>query len=390
MSIRYVVRTLDRPDDVRDLLAYMARFTPDLGLVIIDGSELDAQAQNKAEIARYADRLNVELVSIPPKVNVPERTIAGLEAISDEFVFFGADDDLPCMEFIDEANRLIASGAVSRNDKIFGDQVKMSVLSKDYMNIKKLSVPPAGSDDPMIRLRRLSQHYQPLVYGVFGREALIEEYRMTQDVLMTGPDEYDFSLGERFMGAIAVARGRLHYVPGMAMIRCIKSFRHETVDTGERMPPLFTPRIGERAWQAVRHIARETFGEFDTLDAERQRALIVEVNDLVLGRRGRPDMSTNPRWKKGDAFLRRVFDGVSPEYRQYRERLNFARDCILAAATALYEGLQATPDGSVILPSPKDVEATLAKLKKINASDWRMVLHADSMTTLDLDEAPQH
>ena len=175
MSLRYVIRTLDRPEDLKDLLRYLSDYSPQLGLVVIDGSEKDVQEINRAEISRYANRLSVETISIPSGTPIVERTVAGLRAIPDEFIFVGADDDLPCIEFIEQAEALITSGNVGTKDKVFGDQVKMSLLSMDYIRLKKLSVPDADDEDPMVRIRRLIQHYQPLVYGVFGREALIEE-----------------------------------------------------------------------------------------------------------------------------------------------------------------------------------------------------------------------
>jgi glycosyltransferase domain-containing protein len=385
MSLRYVIRTLDRPEDLKDLLRYLSDYSPQLGLVVIDGSEKDVQEINRAEISRYANRLSVETISIPSGTPIVERTVAGLRAIPDEFIFVGADDDLPCIEFIEQAEALITSGNVGTKDKVFGDQVKMSLLSMDYIRLKKLSVPDADDEDPMVRIRRLIQHYQPLVYGVFGREALIEEYLMTGDVLMAGPQIYDFALGERFMGAIAVARGKLHYIPGLSLIRLIKSERHETVRDA-RYPTLFMPNSYERAWSAVNHLSNAMFGDFKEQDPTTQQKIVREVHDLATGRRGRPDMSSNERWVIGDALIRQCFLAETPEFIRYNNRLIFARDCLLAAFPRLVERLRQINPLLETLPSPSDVQETLRKAGQINASSWGMLIDLHTMTMAGADQ----
>jgi hypothetical protein len=382
MTIRYVIRTLDRPRDLADLLAFMAAFAPDLGLVVIDGSEEAVQAVNRDEIARHAGRLSIELVPIAPDMPIVERTVAGLRAIDDPFVFFGADDDFPCIEFVRQAEALIAAGRVAPTDKIFGDQVKLTLLSLDHILVKNFSVPDSGDPDPMVRLRRLSLHYQPLVYGIFGREALIEEYLATADVLVTGPHSYDFALGERFMGAIAVARGVLHYVPGLSLIRSVKSERHESIKE-LRYPTLFLPNAYERAWSAVHHLARAMGGSFDAMEYPAKQALVREVHDLAVGRRGRADMSKNPNWQIGDTILRNCFTAGTPEHRQYRERLVFARDRLVEGVLELEARVRDAQPERSLFPQPEELAEKLRNAARINASDWGLMLDLHSMTILD-------
>lgn len=379
MPIRYVVRTLDRPSDLADLLRYLAEFAPQIGLVVIDGSEQAIQERNRVEIARYADRLSVELVPIAPGTPIIERTVAGLRAISDDFVFFGADDDFPCVEFIEQADALIAAGKVAPSDKIFGDQIKLELWTANHIRVKKFCVPDADSDDPMVRIRRFIQHYQTLVYGVFGREALIEEYLMTEDVLMTGPQSYDFVLGERFMGAIAVARGKLHYVPGLSLIRLLKSQRHETI-TATTFPTLFMPRCYERAWSAVHHLAHAMGIAFDALEHPQQKALVRSVHDLATGRLGRLDLSKNPNWHLGNSLLRSCFSTGQPEHAQIHDRLVFARERLIEGVMGLEQQRNDTHPDHSLLPSAAQVANKLDKLENFKAGDRDMLVDLHSMT----------
>ncbi|MFN7002653.1 MAG: hypothetical protein ACK4NW_04365 [Roseinatronobacter sp.] len=381
MPIRYVVRTLDRPSDLADLLRYLAEFAPQIGLVVIDGSEQDIQDQNRVEIARYGDRLSVELVPIAPGIQYIERSVAGLRAITDEFIFVGADDDFPCLEFLEQAEVLIASGKVGPTDKIFGDQVSLDLLGRDHIRVLKSFVPDADDDDPMVRLRRLTRHYQPLVYGVFNREALIAELLMTGDVLMTTPQDYDFSLGERFLGAIAVARGKLHYVPGLSVIRPVKSLRHATIRK-RQFPTLFLPRSHERAWNAVHHLARAMGHEFETLTDDAQQELVHELNDMVIRPRGRPNMAKNPRWPVGDALLRACFTAGTSEYARYTARLAFARDAMLSSAAELERQMREVQPHYRSLKSTEEVQAVLHKADQINHSQSHMLLDLHSMTMI--------
>lgn len=377
MSIRYVIRTLDRPQDLLDLLKYFERFTPNLGLVVIDGSQEFNQKINKDYISEYKNKLQIEHILIKPNVDIPERTVQGLEAISDKYIFFGADDDFPCIEFVDEANKLIQNRNFSDEDKIFGDQIKLRMRANGFMQFKKFYVPPSKSKDAIARIQKLVKYYQPLVYGVFGRESLIEEYNQSKDVLMISPNNYDIQMGERFLGALAVARGRLHYVPGLAAVRCIKSIRHNTIENIIPYPVLFMPDSNQRAWQAVRHIANAIYGDFDDMNAVDQRQLVVLMNNLFTGGRGLRDMSTNPRWKIGDSILREIFDGKSQLYKQYSERLYYARDAInnaiLNEKTSMHEEYNKSVES--------DPELTPETIQSINASSRQMVLYFDTMTT---------
>jgi hypothetical protein len=204
-------------------------------------------------------------------------------------------------------------------------------------------------------------------------------------VLMAGPQIYDFALGERFMGAIAVARGKLHYIPGLSLIRLIKSERHETVRDA-RYPTLFMPNSYERAWSAVNHLSNAMFGDFKEQDPTTQQKIVREVHDLATGRRGRPDMSSNERWVIGDALIRQCFLAETPEFIRYNNRLIFARDCLLAAFPRLVERLRQINPLLETLPSPSDVQETLRKAGQINASSWGMLIDLHTMTMAGADQ----
>lgn len=196
---RILVPTRNRPAALDNLLGYLHQFYPGTGVIIADGSA----DQFKAETGRAAARsrkLDVDYRPYPYYYPFFDRILDVLGAINDPFVVMGADDDYPMMELFEQEEHFLAGNPdyVSA----MGPTVNLMYDGSAELKVRLNTVRPITADDPRKRAMQYAAWPFSTTYAITRRAALINRYRRSREVFLTGFYDYGAGVQDCFQGKI--------------------------------------------------------------------------------------------------------------------------------------------------------------------------------------------
>lgn len=197
-----IVPTYNRPAELKRLLGYLVRGRAGFQVLVLDSSEADKQAINRASVAEVGD--STRHVSFVEPIPPWEKFWRGSEMVETAYCSLCADDDIvmldslePIVAFLEaHPDHSVAHGWYFT----FYDNVHIGITASVYRG---------GSldhGDPLRRLFDLFKNYEAVTYGVYRAEVMRSVLRDVQGV--------DSMLARELLGgALSIVRGKVARLP---------------------------------------------------------------------------------------------------------------------------------------------------------------------------------
>lgn len=317
-ALKIVIPTADRPQSLRGVLDYYARFYPESDIVVADGSGRSVQEQNQQTVVDA--RIAVDYRAFEPDVPVFERLLRVVRDLDAEFLVMGADDNYPILETLERARKRL----VDRPDAecAGGHVVHLEVHGGGQATAQLDPVRHIVADNPAQRMRVFSALPFPTAYGVARRAAVQARLEFLRDWYL--PTFYVLGVGLQ-----DVARGGYLAYPEIGFI-CTSNFVDDVRHTGE---PLACLRAADQVLAMYDEIyeraSRVPGFEPDATRDVMTRAIGQRVAELtgvpphhVVGFADRAPYRT-PIVEGARQMFRDLFLADTPQRKAYAEKLAF-------------------------------------------------------------------
>ena len=166
--------THNRPQFLRRLLQFYARFSPGFSLLVLDSSNPSAASENVAVVESWKSEVNIEYRYFD--LNFIDKCVRGLELVHTPFVVFCADDDLlfpdavrRCVDFLE--NEPGYASAIGKSTGLRARQRRWSCTVYQGYSI--------DDNRPFDRCFRMADYWFSNFYAVHRTEILRDIFRIT-------------------------------------------------------------------------------------------------------------------------------------------------------------------------------------------------------------------
>jgi glycosyltransferase domain-containing protein len=180
-SYTMVIPTHDRPAMLARLLGYLEREQSHFPIIVLDSSHDADRARNAARIAQSP--LAVRIAASDASAH-PYRSIrAGLKLVTTPYCSICADDDVILLPALHECLSVLeADQTVSAAHGLYFTFSEAKFF--DLLSIANRG-PSVDVDDPLLRVRQLFAHYEPLLHAVHRTAVLQDVFARIGEVQTT-------------------------------------------------------------------------------------------------------------------------------------------------------------------------------------------------------------
>ncbi|MEZ5774287.1 MAG: TIGR00180 family glycosyltransferase [Hyphomicrobiaceae bacterium] len=316
---RLIIPTRNRPVSAAQVLRYLAEFYPGSAVIVADGSQPEYHAAYDAAIVAAGGRLALEYRRYDPRLPLADRLIDVLEALADEYVVVGADDDFPLLDELlsaepflaDHPDYVLAIGAV----------LSLAFEPDGSLRARLMHARSIISDSPVARLLDYARWPFPTSFALVRRTQLIARCRRLD--LNAAPFFGDFTMG--FHDLLA---GKILALPQLGYIRTVNA-AHSKLRSDASAPPM----AGDTETEAIaRHyallLASEARLPADEADALAARLVAARIATKADPPHNRPFFAFDPLFREPVIRLqyrsfRQLLREGSPERRRHLSHLRF-------------------------------------------------------------------
>lgn len=327
MATTLIVPTRNRPRQMQDFLAFIAKFYPGSKVVVLDGSELNSTQLEVAEVcAAFEGPLSVVFKSYPADIPLFERLLDGVLSVSDKILAVAADDDFPMLEAYGAAAEILVK------DESISTVVPYDIvltLGKEQSLSARLSVarsvrhPTAAK-----RVDGFSRWRFATSYGATRKATLLARYRALSETYCAGFIDYQIGVEDCLEGEVVA----------LPQLGCLRTHTYTASYLRPADKLVFLRRAKE-----VLAIAEHTavrLEEVDGLSKEQAQSvsntsMVRQIGSLVgAGAFSKKEFMNSPTFLKGEVQEQfkqfyQLFEEGSAMRAQYFERLSFITKCLI-------------------------------------------------------------
>ena len=176
---RILIPTRNRSTSLLVVLQFLDRFYPNTKVIIADGSNDQYAAENKGNLATNDLKIEVDYRRYDYEIPFFDRILDVLRDVSDEYIIMGSDDDLPLMDTMKKAEKLLDKdpGAVLA----MGAMVHLFLKADDQIHARLGLARPILGQEAIPRCRLYAAWPYSTTYAVTRREHLIERYERARN-----------------------------------------------------------------------------------------------------------------------------------------------------------------------------------------------------------------